>query len=404
MQLRTLSALATAVALWACTPQHPPQFAEADPISVPAAPGSFAPRLAGRDPLLLSWITRDGDTDELLFAEYTGNGWGSPASVIKHNEMFANWADLPAVTPEANGTLLAHWLQYSADEKYSYDVVLARSADNGETWSEPLRPHDDGTPTEHGFVSLYPTAAGTGLVWLDGRNMVIESENPAENGMTLRNAVLTTGGDIESEAILDGLVCECCQTGVATASAGAVAVYRNRTENEIRDIYVARQVEGAWQPGVAIHNDSWEIEGCPVNGPSIDAAGDLVVVAWFSAANNRPIVRAIVSTNGGKTFGKPVVVTDRRAMGRVGVAIIDRHTFAVSWLAKGVDSGYEVNLRGFTADGQSGPEWNLGLTDEPRTFPQLVRVDDKLIMSWTDIIGGESRIMSVAMPILGFYD
>ena len=117
----------------------------------------------------------------------------------------------PLSPPTGPNAYLAHWLSYSADERYSYDILLSQSEDDGESWSTPLSPHDDGTPTEHGFVSLFPGDNATGLVWLDGRNT-------PDAGMTLRSATLSKNMTFSNEAEIDGLVCDCCQTSVAVAT------------------------------------------------------------------------------------------------------------------------------------------------------------------------------------------
>ena len=49
--------------------------------------------------------------------------------------MFVNWADLPSVQHVNQDHWLAHWLRYSADKTYSYDVVVSQSFDGGESWA-----------------------------------------------------------------------------------------------------------------------------------------------------------------------------------------------------------------------------------------------------------------------------
>ncbi|MER8349348.1 sialidase family protein, partial [Acinetobacter baumannii] len=78
--------------------------------------------------------------------------WSAPRTIAEGGDWFVNWADTPHIAATADGALWAHWLQKSAAATYAYDVVLARSADGGASWSAPLRVNDDGTPTEHGFV------------------------------------------------------------------------------------------------------------------------------------------------------------------------------------------------------------------------------------------------------------
>jgi len=178
----------------------------------------------------------------LRYSVFDQGSWRPPATAAEDDNMFVNWADLPAVTPVGSDTLLAHWLSYVADSPYAYQILTAFSLDGGSTWSTPGSPHTDGTATEHGFVSLYSAENGAGLVWLDGR------ETPDE-GMTLRTATLDTDGNLSSESLIDDLVCDCCQTDVAETTTGPVAIYRNRTDDEIRDIYVSRFVDGRWQTG-----------------------------------------------------------------------------------------------------------------------------------------------------------
>jgi len=387
-----------AVSLSACAEQSLPQFKNPQPISVPSGQPAYGPRLSqGGDELVLSWMEPSDDGKHLRYSVFGQGSWGAAETVTEDEDMFVNWADLPAVTPIGPDSLLAHWLSYVADAPYAYQVLTALSLDGGSTWSTPASPHTDGTPTEHGFVSLFSAENGTGLIWLDGR------ETPDE-GMTLRSAVMDTDGTLSSELIVDDLVCDCCQTDVAVSSAGPVAIYRNRTLEEVRDIYVSRFLDGQWQAGTSISDDGWVIAGCPVNGPSIEAHGDRVAVAWFTAADNKPIVKAAFSTNAGKSFSKPVEIVSTGTSGRVGISMIDEDTYVISWMESDKDGTYAINLRARTADGQLGRVQTVGRTSVARTVPQMTRVGDELILAWTDEMSDLSKVVSVKVPILGFYD
>lgn len=139
----------------------------------PAAPGSAQPQLTVSDRgVLLSWIERGGANAALKFSERTSGGWTEPRSVAAGTDWFVNWADVPSVIRLTDGSIYGHWLQKSGPGTYAYDVRLARSTDDGRTFSPSLTPHHDGTQTEHGFASLFQMpGAGLGLVWLDGRAM-----------------------------------------------------------------------------------------------------------------------------------------------------------------------------------------------------------------------------------------
>ena len=394
-----LTALLIPLLLIACTEQSLPQFDAPVPVSVPAGKPAYGPRLtqSTQDDAILSWMERREDGSSLRYSTYYDGSWAEQEIAISDEKMFVNWADLPAVTAIGPKTLLAYWLSYTADATYAYQVLTAFSADGGASWSTPGSPHDDGTPTEHGFVSSFPADNGTGLIWLDGRNT-------PDAGMTLRGATLATDGRLHDELLLDDLVCDCCQTDIAVTAAGPIAIYRNRTTDEVRDIYVSLHRDGKWQPGTPISNDGWVISGCPVNGPSIAAAEKRVVVAWFTAANNKPTVNVALSTNAGKSFSDPAEISSRNAQGRVGVAMIDRDSFAISWMESEKKGTYAIKLRSMTFDGRMGPVYTVGRTSLARTVPQLVRVADHLVLAWTDEMGDLSKVVSVKVPLLGFYD
>ncbi len=395
----TVAAIVVSFGLSACTEHSLPEFDSPIPITVPSGKPAYGPRLtqSDHDNAILSWMERRDDGQYLHFSQFGQDAWQPPKLAVSDASMFVNWADLPAINRTGAGALLAYWLSYTAEGAYSYQVLSAHSSDEGESWSVPSSPHTDSTPTEHGFVSSYSAADGTGLIWLDGRNT-------PEGGMTLRGATLAPDGSLSDEAMLDDLVCDCCQTDIAETPSGQVAVYRDRTEDEVRDIFVARLVNGKWQPGTAVSDDGWVISGCPVNGPSIAAVGKRVVVAWFTAADNKPIVKIALSNNSGKTFSDPIEISSKKVIGRAAVAMITEHAFAVSWVESDKNNTYGIKLRGLTTAGQLGRVHTVGRTSVGRTVPQMVRVADNLVLAWTDEMSDLSKVVSVKVPILGFYD
>ena len=145
-----------------------------------------------------------------------------------------NWADFPSVVPIDERFWLAHWLVRAGESPYAYDIYLASSVDGGVHWGAPFKLNLDGTATEHGFVSLFPLGSGAGALWLDGR------ETPQGGGMTVRVARVDARGLTSDEKVLDAFACDCCQTDVAVATEGPVLVYRDRSEDEIRDISLSR--------------------------------------------------------------------------------------------------------------------------------------------------------------------
>ena len=209
---------------------------------------SAQPQLtASEHGLVLSWLENAGSTTTFKFSERTATGWSDARPIVSGSDFFANWADVPSVVRLADRTLVAHWLQRSGPDTYAYDVRLTRSSDDGRTWSPGFSPHHDGTKNEHGFASLFDVrGAGLGLIWLDGRAMKPPA-TPGEDAvgdMSLRAAVFDRDWSERSEDAIDVRVCECCPTAAAVTSDGVVIAYRDRSPDEIRNIYVARLVDG----------------------------------------------------------------------------------------------------------------------------------------------------------------
>ncbi len=342
--------------------------------------------------LVLSWMERDAKSAVLRYASLIDDEFAAARDVTTESRMFVNWADLPSVTALSDDHWLAHWLRYSADKTYSYDVVVSQSFDGGGTWSETIPAHTDGTQTEHGFVSVLPDEDGALLVWLDGRNT-------PESSMSLRSAVITPESTRSSEQEIDASVCDCCQTDIALAASGPIAVYRDRTREEIRDIYLSRRIDGQWQPGTRLFADDWHIAGCPVNGPSILADGERVTVAWFSAADDKPVVRAILSSDSGQSFDEPIEIATGRVAGYVGLAAVDDHAAVVSWVAKNDSGDHTLRLRRISANGTAGPIVDAGQTSQLRVFPQLAYADGYLYLAWTTSVDGASQLRVARLPL-----
>ncbi|MDH3748246.1 MAG: hypothetical protein OER97_08565 [Gammaproteobacteria bacterium] len=394
-----------ALASVGCVEPIPPIYEEPVPLSLSSGAGALGPRLtvgADKD-VLLSWMERRDEGAELRVSRLGDDGWLTAADVVEDPKMFINWADFPSVTSLGDSHWIAHWLSYSADQTYSYDVLLSQSTDAGQSWSAVTSPHSDGTPTEHGFVSLWKPVEESdplaGLVWLDGRNTVNEAgDDPSPSGMTLRAAFVDADGNLSGEQLIDELICDCCQTDVAMSSKGPIAAYRDRSPNEVRDISISRFVDGRWQLGEPFSNDGWEISACPVNGPAIAADGDLVAIAWFTAATGTPFINVRVSKNGGKEFGERVLIASGAVLGHVDVAYIGDSSFAVSWLRNG-DDLHNIYVRSVTTAGALGKIRTVGRTAVSHTVPQMIARDGFLIFAWTDEFNDESILASASVEI-----
>lgn len=374
---------------------NPPGWKAADP---PAGPGAMAPSLtaAGQD-VLLTWLEPLGPPKEptghqLRFARLAAGGWSKPSTIASGPGFFANWADFPGVGRAPDGSLSAHWLAKTGDDTYAYGIYLARSTDGGATWSKAGLLHDDNIPAEHGFVSWVPEPAGLRAFWLDGR------ETAKKGPMTLRTAMLDKGQPKESQ-LVDAKVCDCCQTDAALAAGGPVVAFRDRSDDEVRDIYVVRRTGTGWSKPVRVGADDWKIPGCPVNGPAIAAAGNQVAVAWFTAAPPGPRVQLALSSDGGATFGKPVLIDAAKPLGRVDL-VLDGDNAIVSWMSLMGDNAV-IRLRRVGPKGKMGNPVAIAATSAARGsgFPRLAAQGGKLHIAWVEEGDKGRRVRMGSLPL-----
>lgn len=358
-------------------------------LAAPAGPGSGEPNLdVGPDGRVwMSWLEPADSGHVLKVASHDGRRWSAPQTVRAGKDFFVNWADFPSVLSLGGNNLAAHWLQRSGAGTYAYGVRVAISRDGGRTWGPALRPHTDSSNTEHGFVSLWRSRSGVEAVWLDGRKYAKEGHDPS-NEMSLATVSVGLEGRISSsERILDGRVCDCCQTSVATTGRGPVIVYRDRSPGEIRDIFIARreQSSGRWAEPHAVHNDGWKINACPVNGPSVAARENDVAVAWFTAANDAPTVKLAFSRDAGATFGTPVRIDEGQPAGRVDVEMLADRSALVTWIERTGGDTAAVRARRIHPDGKAGPPVTIAQSSAARAsgFPRLVVRGNDAIVAWT---------------------
>lgn len=389
----------------ACAPNENREL-PADDLTIIEAPvgdnASLPYLVTGEDGLLyFSWVEKqDSGWVELKYARLEGSTWTKPELIASGNDWFVNWADYPMIAVDKEGNMTAHYLAKSSSGTYSYDVNVLYKPSGGE-WSSPLIPHNDGTPTEHGFVTMLPQNDGTfRLAWLDGRNTG-GGEHGAEEGhggrgaMTIRTAVLDMEGNLTEEAELDNRVCDCCQTTGAITAKGPMFAYRDRSEGEIRDIAYVSYSNSTWTAPQKINDDNWNIAGCPVNGPRMSVLGNTVATAWFTAGEGQPKVKIAFSNL--DSFGNPFLIDESSPLGRVDVILLDDKTAMVSWLDN--EGTPAIKYRVVKSDGTMTAPQTVSATSEARNsgFPQMTKAGDQVYFAWTNYQkGGESSIkMSV---------
>lgn len=400
-KLNPILVLIATLCCWGCQQQTETSAIISTPqirlITTPAKAGSGEPNLftAPDGKVYLSWIEPvDSIQVALKFSTLEDNLWSVSRTIATGDNWFVNWADFPALVVNKDGTMAAHWLQKRNEGTYDYDVYIAQSKDQGTNWSQPFILHNDGIAAEHGFVCMVPLADETIFAaWLDGRNTKDtehdghEDEHGHGGGpMSIRAAQFDAEGSLSNEVLLDNSVCDCCQTDAALTSNGPIVVYRDRSEQEVRDIAIVRSVDGNWSEPKTVHDDGWEIAGCPVNGPRIEAMGNDVAVAWFTGANNQNQAKLAFSSDGGVSFGPPIKIDEGKPLGRMDLLMLQDHSVVVTWM-EGTDQGADIRAAHITPDGNRKAAYTVARNSESRAsgFPRMSRHQDRIYWAWTQI-------------------
>ena len=369
-------------------------------IQFPYGNNNAQPNLVSKDGnLTLSWISSvENQEAVLLYTQYKDNSWSEPVRITSGSDWFVNWADFPANAINED-LILTSYLRKSASGTYTYDILLNLETLSGKKIKDNFLLNTDGIKAEHGFVSMIPTnEKGFFITWLDGRNTIEDTIDGHHKAMTIRFAEISDTGEILNETELDAATCDCCQTSIAMTNDGPIVVYRDRSKEELRDIYSTKYVDGKWHAPTPVHQDGWKINGCPVNGPKVVANSTNLAVAWFTAANDTPLVNISFSTSNGDTFNSPIQLNDLDAIGRVDVAFLNSKEVLVSYMEVD-DIGTYLKVKKVSLDGKISEAFTVSEIDGGRNtgVPQLEIMDREVFLVWTISIEGKNQLKSVRL-------
>jgi hypothetical protein len=362
---------------------------------------------------VMSWLSTVGEEQNALqYASYSSEEWSVPGTVHTGSDFFVNWADFPSVVSYNGKPLAAHWLKKVEGGTFAYHVQLSFYSVQG-GWTEPITPHLDRSPTEHGFVSLLPLAADRVLaVWLDGRktdgrshsvteNQELHGKSDLSHAMTLRSAEITSDGQIHRKNVIDDAVCDCCQTAIHLSGDQAFVVYRDRSDEEIRDIAIARYDfgTGTWSTPESVHDDNWEIAGCPVNGPRVVSNVEKTAVIWFTAAQSEMKSQIALADNKTGIFSDAIQIDLGSTIGRVDALMRNNGEIWVSWVESAQQEG-RIYLRKIEHDGSLSEPILAGITESSRAsgFPRIMDTKDGIVVAWT-VTKPAFQVITVLVPV-----
>jgi hypothetical protein len=368
-------------------PVDQPWAVSVEPQTIPATGQSAHPHLTtSARGTILSWLEHRDTTATLKFAERMDGTWTPARTVASSDGWFISGADVPTVMRLRDGTLVATAYPATDVSVEGYDLQLTHSRDDGQTWSRAIAPHHDGTKTQHGFATLFELPdSGLGLVWLDGRDQVLNKTDPDGGSMALYYAAFDRGWKQTAEAVVNTRVCECCQTTAAMTDDGPVVAFRDRSPREVRDINVTRLEQGSWTQPRPLHVDGWQIDACPVNGPALSARGRTVAAAWFASTGDEGHAYAAFSADAGRSWTEPVQLDDAVALGHVDIELLDDGSAVASWV-EFANRRAQLRIRRVRPSGERSAAVAVagGGDGFVAGYPRLARHAKELLLAWTE--------------------
>ena len=351
------------------------------------------------DRLILSWLEVAGERATLKFSERTAKGWSDPKAVYSSENFFVNSFDVPSVRALADGTLAANWLETNGPNPDATQVRLSWSKDGRKDVVASREPASRWNQNRARVRLAVPVAQRGPGRRLDRWTSATDPEKETGD-MSLRAALYDASGKQLSETVVNPRVCECCSTAATPTPEGVAVVYRNRSADEVRDIYVSRFVGGHWAPATDVHKDGWKLDACPINGPAISARDNDLAVAWFMAKNDRGQAFVAFSHDAGRSFGSPVRVDDVGSLGRLGVAVLEDGSAAVTWIESAKPRA-QLRLRIVKPNGERSAPATITDTAGGERYPRIARAGNEVLLSWTEGSEKSSHVLTARAKIPG---
>jgi len=351
-----------------------------------------------------AWVEHRGREADVWLAHFDAEAktLAPPARVNPNAGEATAWrGDPPTLAVASDGTVYVGWTARDEAAPHATTLYLSASRDGGRSFASPVKVNDDRKHCDRGLHSLAVAEGGRVYVaWLDNRN--IEPPKPTEGGAAHAHsepnrevffASSEDGGRTFTPNLkVAGEACPCCKTSLAVGDDGHVyAAWRQVLPGNLRHIAVASSDDGghAFSPPAVVSDDRWELQGCPVSGPSLAAAGGALRVLWYTAGEaGRPGLYWSESRDGGHTFSPRRALADAGGRGTP-VLLRDAGGFKAVW--EGSEGTTPVALTvGLKDEGaSSGPSTQPSILSGTGALPAAAEAGDRLFVAY--VAGGEGE-------------
>ena len=179
----------------------------------------------------------------LRFASRPAGGvWSEPRTIAQGKDWFVNWADFPALAAFGDGALAAHWLV--ADRRRTSTPTRCASPSRATTAAPGRRgivPHRDGLPPNTGSSRCFPGRCATARARLARRPPHAGTSARARWRSSTRPWTPRARSARRSSSIRASATA--ARPRPCAPPTRVVVAYRDRSEDEVRDIATVRYVE-----------------------------------------------------------------------------------------------------------------------------------------------------------------
>lgn len=332
---------------------------------------------------VLSWVKRLSDSTAVLCYSIL-DGKDKTIEIPTSINIHAHAENLPKVIFKPSGVIIAVWGARSADprNKYSGLIYYSQSFDEGKTWTAAARLVKD----EQGYDQRYSDVAlmksgEVAIIWLDNR------KTEHVEGSALYCAVTDGNKGFTREVLVSQPACQCCRTSLFIDNNDNIhALYRGIINDSIRDMVHVVSTDGGKTFGrpERIFNDNWVLRGCPHTGPSMTENSEGLHFAWYTGGINKGSFY-INSKDNGKSFNDHDSISSRGMHPQIITTPGDR--LVVVWdepLKKGGTTYKRIGLQVRTEHGMREINGFVTPDEGYSTYPVVKAVsENELIVAYT---------------------
>jgi hypothetical protein len=212
-----------------------------------------------------------------------GRTWREPVKINSHPAIVTVGGERgPRLALGKEGTIHVAW---TGNYKQDGGVWYTRSVDGGLSFAAERNLLDTKIGTD-GVSLAVGTDGRVWVFWLDGR-LPKDEQSPTSEPIFMSRSKddgVTFSANEQVKHNHPGRACACCRLESRAADDGMLYIAFRSGYHNIRDFYwlKGRQDANDFQ-ATRISEDNWELEGCPMSGPSLalDKNGQ-VLAAWMS--------------------------------------------------------------------------------------------------------------------------